>query len=410
MRQLISLFLLILVIQTFLTVHLNAVYGSNSIVDKQKAHSDDVVPNVIIIKFSEYQTINENTISTQNPVLDNRLKDAGILSLKSIFSRQPSRLKKSITTELSNIYMAHFQGKKTPWEVSELISSWPEIVYAEPKYLHYIVETIPNDTLYENNQSAYYEVIEAPKAWDRVKGEQGEAIIAIVDGGTEIGHIDLSDNIWQNQVEVDGEIGVDDDDNGFIDDLYGWNFPNQSGDPTGLPNTSNADHGTHVAGIACAVTNNITGVAGTSWNATLMGINASDENSDRVIAYGIEGILYAAENGADIINCSWGRQGGYSYYEQEIINHATSLGAVVIAAAGNNNSDLSFYPASYANVLSVAGTDVDDNRYWDSNYGPNVDLAAPGVNIFSTFSDNTYGYSTGTSMSSPVVAGSGGIW
>ena len=199
--------------------------------------------------------------------------------------------------------------------MAELASSWSGVIYAEPKYIHYLFEEIPNDTLYEGNQSAYYEVVDAPEAWGIVKGEQGDAIIAIVDGGTDINHIDLSNNIWQNQAEVEGATGVDDDGNGFIDDYYGWNFANQSGNPTGLPGTPfNADHGTHTAGIAGAVTNDTTGVAGMSWNATIMGINASDNQTDRVITYGLEGIIYAAENGANIISCSWGRQGGYSYF------------------------------------------------------------------------------------------------
>jgi hypothetical protein len=188
--------------------------------------------------------------------------------------------------------------------------------------------------------------------------------------------------------------------------LNGWNFANQSGDPTGLTETpSNADHGTHTAGIACAVTNNTTGVAGLSWNATVMGINAGDEISDGIIKYGMEGIIYAAENGADIISCSWGRPGGFSYFEQEVVTYATSLGALVIAAAGNNNSDISHYPSSYENVLSVAGTTTDDDKYWSSNYGHDVDLAAPAVNIFSTFNNDRYGSLTGTSMSAPMAAG-----
>jgi hypothetical protein len=140
-----------------------------------------------------------------------------------------------------------------------------------------------------------------------------------------------------------------------------------------------------------------------------MGINAGDEDEDRVIKYGFEGIVYAAENGADIISCSWGSLGGYSHLEQEVINYATSLGAIVIAAAGNNSSSQSHYPSSYKNVLSIAGTNASDDRYPSTNYGPDVDLAAPGVNIYSLFNNNTYGFATGTSMSAPMVAGAAGL-
>jgi hypothetical protein len=371
--------------------------------------ANNVIPNVIVIKFSNNYQISENTLNSSNPQLNKHLNTSGILSLKKIFSSESVNLKKSVPINLTNIYLASYQSDKSPGEMSKLVSTWPGVEYAEPKRYHYIIQEIPNDTLY-SIQSAYYAVIEAPQAWEIIKGEQGSTIIAIVDGGTEITHSDLSDNIWQNQAEINGITGVDDDDNEFIDDYYGWNFANQSGDPTGLSGLpNNSDHGTQTAGIASAVTNNINGIAGTSWNTTIMGINASDEESDRVISYGFEGIVYAAENGADIINCSWGSLGGYSYFEQEVIDYATSLGSIVIAAAGNNSSDQSHYPSSYNNVLSIAGTTVNDDRYSSTNYGPDVDLAAPAVNIYSTKRNNSYGFASGTSLAAPMVAGAAGL-
>lgn len=408
MQTLRSILFPFIVIFLALTVHFEAVAKSDHWKDKSQNQSGNVVPNVIVIKFAEDYQISENSINTKSPALNDRLKNSDIFSLKSLFTRRSIYFKKSGSSDLSTIYIASFQGEKSPWEIAETVSTWPGIVYAEPKFIHYLQE-IPDDTFY-STQSDYYDVIEAPQAWDIVKGEQGGAVIAIVDGGTDIGHSDLSDNIWQNQAEVAGETGVDDDGNGFIDDLYGWNFANQSGDPTGLPVTPfNADHGTHTAGISCAVTNNITGVAGTSWNATVMAVNAGDETSDRDIKYGLEGIIYAAKNGADIISCSWGRLGGYSYFEKEVVDYATSLGAVVIASAGNKNSDLSYYPSSHMNVLSIAGTTVNDDKYWASNYGPDIDLAAPAVNVYSTFSNERYGFATGTSMSAPIVSGVTGL-
>jgi serine protease len=137
----------------------------------------------------------------------------------------------------------------------------------------------------------------------------------------------------------------------------------------------------------------------------MMGINCSDPGTDRTILYGYEGIKYAAENGADVINCSWGRSGIYSSFEADMIAYATSLGSVVVAAAGNEASTSPQYPASYKNVLAIAGTDASDNKYTATNYGDFVDLAAPGVNIYNCKHGNTYGYSTGTSMSSPMAAG-----
>jgi len=398
----------VLLIQFLLIDQLFAASKSNSSIAEIPGRAGDVVPNVIVIKFSEDYQIIEKSINTQNVTLNSRLKESNISSLEKIFKSNPGGFKKPVSSELSNIYLAYFEGEKTPREIAKLVSSWPGIEFSEPKFIHFLTET-PNDSLYAN-QSAYYDKIQAPQAWDRIWGEEGDVVIAIVDGGTDINHPDLIENIWQNQVEVDGSPGVDDDGNGFVDDYYGWNFANQSGDPTGLPGTpSNADHGTHTAGISSAESNNVTGVAGTSWNATVMAINASDEETDQVIKYGYEGIIYSAENGADIISCSWGREGEFSYFGQEVVNYATSLGALVVAAAGNNNSDIPFYPASYANALSIAGTTVDDERSWDSNYGPNIDLAAPSVNIYSTLNNNRYGYLSGTSMSTPMVAGTAGL-
>jgi hypothetical protein len=382
---------------------------SGSAVDILQSYAERVVQNVIILKFSDEYSISGNSINSTNNQLNKQLSTAGIVSLKKMFPDKSKALQKPTSFKLSNIYLATFRGEKSPQEMAELVSTWPGVEYAEPKYYRYISEEIPNDTGF-TIQAENYEVIAAPQAWELVKGEQGDVIIAIVDGGTEIAHSDLSDNIWQNQVEVNGITGVDDDGNGFVDDFYGWNFPDQNGDPTGLPGTpSNADHGTHTAGIASAVTNNINGVTGTSWNTTIMGINAGDETQDRIITYGFEGIVYAAENGADIISCSWGSLGGFSHYEREVIDYVTSLGSIVIAAAGNNSSDQSHYPSSYEKVLSIAGTTVEDNRYASTNYGTDIDLAAPAVNIYSTFNDNTYGFATGTSMAAPMVAGVAGL-
>jgi predicted GH43/DUF377 family glycosyl hydrolase len=310
--------------------------------------------------------------------------------------------------DIYNIYYASFSGNQSPAVVAASLEESSLIEYTEPKYIHYLA-AIPNDTLY-HKQESYFNIIKASQAWDVVKGEDGKAIIAIVDGGTNIRHPDLADNIWTNETEVNGIESVDDDGNGYIDDLYGWNFANESGDPTGLKDTPvNANHGTRNAGIVSAISDNLIGVAGVSWNATVMSINVSSETNDGSIAHGIDGIIYAVENGADVINCSWGGYDIYSRYEQDIIKHADSLGVVVIAAAGNDNTDQPFYPASYDNVLSIAGTDTNDNKWSGSNYGPNIDLAAPAESIYGPVSKESYGTAVGTSLSAPLVAGVAGL-
>jgi hypothetical protein len=250
-------------------------------------------------------------------------------------------------------------------------------------------------------------IIQAREAWDIIKGEQGNprVVVAIVDGGTDIDHGDLAANIWVNPDEIPNN-NIDDDNNGFVDDVNGWNFANDSNDPSGLSVTPiSANHGSHVAGIACAVTNNATAVAGVSWNATLMPINVSHPTRDTTLAFGFDGIIYAAEEGADIISLSWGRGGTPSRAELDVITFASDLGAAIVAAAGNSSTDRPHFPSAYPNVFSVASTRSDDVKSDFSNYGNTVDIAAPGENVRSTFHNGVTGIFSGTSQATPLVAG-----
>ena len=225
--------------------------------------------------------------------------------------------------------------------------------------------------------------------------------IAIVDSGTDLDHPDLQANIWQNDIELSGVTGVDDDGNGFVDDFYGWDFM----DGDGYPNPSaGASHGTHCSGIASAVTNNGVGIAGVGWSCKIMAVRTGD---GIYIYYGIEGINYAALTGARVISCSWGGSAG-SQYEQDVINDATSRGALVVAAAGNESSSAPHYPSCYDNVTAVASTNPGDVRSSFSNFGEWVDCCAPGDFIYST-TIGSYGYMSGTSMSCPHVAGLAGL-
>ena len=216
-------------------------------------------------------------------------------------------------------------------------------------------------------------------------------------------------NIWRNP----GESGnsresnnIDDDNNGFVDDFQGWNFANDSNDPSGLASTpTSANHGAHVAGIISAVTDNNNQVSGISWNAKVMPINAAVSGADNAIGFGYEGILYAADNGAHVINLSWGGEGAPSLFEEDIIDFATEKGAVVVAAAGNDNAATAQFPAGYKNAVSVAATSNSDAKADFSNFGTTVDISAPGENIRSTFHNGVTGLFSGTSQATPLVAG-----
>ncbi len=394
---------LILVLLTAIFVAFRSYKASNA----GRIPSDEMIPNVVVIKFNDGQNIENNTIQSDNSELNDLLTKHSVISLDQVVKKNRKVKSNPNIYDLSNIYYASFSGDQSPAEVAANLEASPLIEYSEPKFIYYI-NAVPNDSLYYL-QKAYYNIIEAPQAWDVVQGGEGEAIIAIVDGGTDIRHSDLANNIWINETEVNGMQGVDDDGNGYIDDTYGWNFANKSGDPTGLESTpNNADHGTFTAGIVSAINNNLTGVSGVSWNATVMAINAGSVTLDGAVTYAFEGIIYAANNGADVINCSWTGH-DKSKFGRDAVRFATSVGAVVVAAAGNFGNSDPYYPASFADVLSIAATDTNDNLWDGSNYGPEIDLAAPGVGIFSTLAKDRYGFGIGTSAAASLVSGVVGL-
>lgn len=312
---------------------------------------------------------------------------------------------------LQRIYYLRYDGPQRPQAVAKALAEDPNVEFAEPEYIYRPAETVPplatpNDPLFSN--MTHLQRMQLPAAWDVVKGEQGNVIIGIVDGGTDWRHPDLQANVWTNPDETPNN-GVDDDNNGFVDDVHGWNFANESNDPTGLSTQpSNSNHGTFVAGNAAAVTNNGLGLAGTSWNATFMPIAAACPQQDDAICFGFPGIIYAASNGATIINASWGGPESSDQGERAIA-FAVDMGALVIAAAGNDglNTDLTpFFPASFDKVLSVGSTGKNnDGKAGFSNFGVSADIFAPGSGVESTSPGGSFGTGSGTSFSSPLVAG-----
>jgi subtilisin family serine protease len=287
----------------------------------------------------------------------------------------------------------------------------PDVEYAEPNYYRYTCE-IPDDTDFDllwglHNTGQYVNGtidvdIDAPEAWDITTGSS-DIVIAVVDTGVDYRHPDLSDNMWSNTGETDD--GIDDDGNGYVDDVRGWDFMSNDSDPMDLNG-----HGTHVSGIAAAKGNNATGIAGVSWTARIMPLRFLDADGVGTVADEISAIDYAIANGAHIINASFGSNID-SQFEKDAISRANSEGILFVAAAGNdslNNDTSPFYPASYnlPNIISVAATDQNDNLSWFSNYGPaTVDVGAPGENIFSTIPGASYWYMGGTSVAAPHVAG-----
>jgi len=314
------------------------------------------------------------------------------------------------------------------------------VIYAEPNYIIHMYET-PNDLEF-NKQWALYNTgqtggtpdadIDATEAWDIETGDKN-IIIAVPDTGVDWNHPDLENNIWVNPGEDINDNGIvdpsdfndiDDDGNGFVDDIRGWDFvdsnisafPGEDGTVRDNDPMDFGGHGTHCSGIASAVTNNNEGIAGVCWNCSIMPIRAGfithSERSEGELDDIAAGIIYAADNGADVMSNSWGSF-DFSNLIKDAMDYAYSQGVVLVAGAGNFDVNQKCYPAGLDNVISVAATDHNDNRvalpYWGSEFGSWIDIAAPGADIYSTMFNDTYSYESGTSMACPHVAGLAGL-
>lgn len=263
------------------------------------------------------------------------------------------------------------------------------------------LDGVPDDPFYAQQWGLH--TIEAEAVWNITRGAS-QTVIAVVDIGVDFTHPELRHARWENPAERDGFPGTDDDGNGYIDDVYGYDFVDGDGQPWPDPQRDVESHGTHVAGIIAAQRNNSMGIAGLAPDCRIMAVRAGAGNS---IGFGYDGIYYAARSGARVINCSWGG-GSESAFERDVIAYALERGCIVVAAAGNGNTNLPHYPAAIEGVLSVAATAIGDAAAAFTHYGPWVKLAAPGVDILSTVivGSGLHGYASwqGTSMAAPLVA------
>jgi len=273
------------------------------------------------------------------------------------------------------------------------------LVYAEPHFIPKVTYS-PNDPLANPTDQYHLQTINAFNAWNVNKGDSA-IVIGITDTGNDPTHPDLFNNIKRNYNDIVD--GLDNDGDGYTDNYMGWDLGMNDNDPTWQTNA----HGVHVSGLSSASADNNLGGAGTGFHCKYLPVKIADANGSLIAAY--EGIKYAADHGCQIINCSWGG-GGSSQYGQDIIDYATiNKNCLVVCAAGNNNVDGDFFPAAYNYVLSVGNTTAIDTKQASSNYGYMVDVCAPGDNVNSTWPGSFYITSSGTSMSSPVVAGAAGI-
>lgn len=267
--------------------------------------------------------------------------------------------------------------------------------------------TTPNDPNFVGGQQWYLNTVQAVNAWGLINptANNTPVVIAVIDDAVDLSHPDLAANLWNSG---DQPNGVDDDGNGFVDDFRGYDFADDDGNPTTPVWATGTvfSHGTHVAGIANGVTNNGVGISSLAYNARLMSLKcASDQtsnpNSFSLIAV-VNGIIYATDNGADIINMSLGTSFDFPPLEAAV-NYAHDNDVIVVAAAGNDNTNVASFPAAYTHAIAVAASDNMDQKASFSNFGSWVDITAPGVNIFSTVPNAGYGNKSGTSMACPLV-------
>ncbi|MFI5211651.1 MAG: S8 family serine peptidase, partial [Ignavibacteria bacterium] len=358
-------------------------------------------PGIINIKFKQ-QNNSFTSLTTGALTIDNILAQHQVFS---VFKPYPLKanlnMRKIGDEDLAKFMRIKYRGNIDPTELSrEIFESNKDILeWAEPEFV-YDSYFIPNDP----NVSGQYHIsrINCYQAWDLNQGDTS-VYIGIVDSGSDLDHPDLAANIRYNY--ADPINGLDDDANGFVDDFKGWDFYYYDNDPNIM---GGSDHGSHVSGDASQVTNNGVHGSGAGFKTKLRITKHAPDVPSTSIFNSNDGIVYQYQNGAKVINCSFGSP-SYSSATQTIVTNAWNAGTVVCASSGNDGQETPRYPASYDNVVSVAASGSTDLKASFSNWHSTVDVTAPGENILSTVWDNSYAVFSGTSMSSPITAGVVGL-
>lgn len=389
-------------------------------------------PNVVIVKFERAfverelrpafadQRVRKAMPKFQSSAVAALNSKHEIVGYEPMFRTDPRYKERHKAFDLDLFYRVTYTSPETHDEICRSFMATDAVLHAEPNYIYEIKKT-PNDVEYYRqwglkNIDKEHIDINVEKAWDITTGHN-DVIVAIIDNCVDGNHQDLSANMWYNFEETPNNL-QDDDNNGFVDDYRGWNFSDET--DYIYPNNDVESHGTHVAGIVAARGNNSRGVAGVAggWGTT-RGIRlmmfrtgyVDPEDNKTYISHGYEAMVYAADNGAAIAQCSWGGT-GIASASQAAIDYFTANGGgevmnggLVIAAAGNENVSTLHYPAAVEKVLSVGAIDRNGNRSTFSNYGAWVDICAPGTAIYSCLPNNKYGNMQGTSMACPMVSG-----
>jgi len=365
------------------------------------------VPDEVIVKITS-EIIELSSIDVLN-------KKYCVRSIEKVFENRRNQADDPFG--LSQIYKLTLPEGSDVITIAKEYANDPHVKYAEPNYICHL-SFIPNDpdlneqwSLHNTGQTGGTPDadIDGPEAWDIETGSS-DIVIALIDSGVDYTHPDLVDNMWINAGEdlngngiADPEDfdGIDNDENGYIDDIRGWDFINGNKDPMDV-----FGHGTFCAGIASAVTNNEIGIAGVCWNSSIMPLQVVDDSGGGGGAEDIvgEAIVYAADNGANVLSMSLNYD-DEAHFIGDAVDYAYAEGTIIVGSAGNDITGLKSYPAGYDNVIAVTATDHNDEKADFSNFGDWVDVAAPGVDVYSLRPDNRYTTGSGTSASCPMVAG-----
>ncbi len=372
--------------------------GFNSKADSD--YNNYYIPGKIVFKLTEAASKNKDeAFTTISGLLSNinhavERKFPGHEAPSEKFHPSGQKL-----VDLSLIYKLSVNDKKDLDELIVMLSSTNLFEYVEKIPVPELFEYYPDDPLTGNQY--YLENIQAFDAWAISQGDTNQ-VIGIIDTGTDLYHNDLINSIKYNYNDpINGE---DSDNDGYIDNFYGWDL----GEGNNYPQYNAHSHGVLVSGLASATVNNGTGIAGTGFNSMFMPVKIDDENGNLTKSY--EGIIYAADRGVSVMNLSWGGAMGAGQFGQDIINYAVlNRDVVVVAAAGNSDNQVPIYPAAYNNSISVAATDINDEKWSGSSYGITIDVSAPGSGVLTTWPNSQYQPAWGTSFAAPIVSGAAAI-
>jgi len=374
--------------------------------------------NQLVIKFKKQSNVNFVSYSDR--------KKFGIKLLDSLNNKYNLRnIDLTGNKKKGDTYILEFNTNQDIEKLVKIYESTNLFEYVEPNCIGTVggiqgdSKIIPNDSYFSRQWGLYNDGtisfstavddadIDMELAWDIEQGDSS-IVIAVLDAGLKLDHPDISGRVWVNNNEITNTL--DDDSNGYIDDIQGWDFANDDNDPT-----DDHGHGTNVAGIIGAEASNNIGYAGVDWNSKLMICKILDNNNNGLYSWWTEAIYYAVDNGADVINMSVGGS-SFSNSMQDAVDYAYNNGVTVVACMMNENNNVTYYPAGYQNTIAVGSTNPDDKRsspfFWSStsgsNYGDHIDVVAPGNYIYGLNHQSNTNYNSywgGTSQAAPIVAG-----